>query len=129
MKKWRLIGGIALMFILGILVGSTVTQAYHKYRVEHVYRDPAARKTLFLKRLTRDLGLTGEQQKEFKSILDDLDRKREAFEPVIRAEIKKNLDDSFMRMKERLNPDQQQRLEELRAKHDARMKKSRTRFF
>lgn len=128
MKKWRLIGGIALMFILGILVGSAGTLAYHSYRVEHVHRDPAARKALFLKRLTRDLGLTGEQQKEFRSIIDDLDRKREAFEPVIRAEIKKNLDEAFAQMKGRLTPDQQQRLEELRAKNETRVK-SRPRFF
>lgn len=122
MKKWRLIGGIALMFILGLLVGSAGTRFYYNYRIEYTWNDPAARRAYYLKRLTRELRLNEDQQREFRTMIDELETKREAMYLERLAEIKKMLDESFSRMKQSLDSDQQRKLDELRARYEERMK-------
>jgi Spy/CpxP family protein refolding chaperone len=130
MKKWKLIAGIALVFVLGVLVGSLGTRFYHRDWSDRFFQEPSARKTLILKKLTKDLGLTETQQREFRVIVEDTDKKLEAFGLERRSAVKAILDESFSRMKEKLDPEQQKKLDELRAKHEARMqdKKGRHHF-
>jgi len=120
MKKWRLVGGVVLVFALGVLAGSLGTQVYHRYWTERLWKDPSARRTAFLEKLTKELHLSQAQQKEFLPIIEEADKKVEAARQNMRADIKKILDEGFARMKEKLNPGQQQMLEELRAKHERR---------
>jgi hypothetical protein len=122
MKSWRLFGGIALIFVLGAVAGSAATFYYHEYRTTRSFQDPAARKARIMKRLTRDLNLTQEQQRQFGTLVDDFVREREALDQRIGTEIRKSLDADYLRMKEKLDPEQQKKLEELRAKHEARIK-------
>jgi hypothetical protein len=125
MKRWRLIGGIALMFILGLLAGSVGTRLYYNYRAENIWNDPAARRAFYLDRLTRELGLNGEQRNEFKTLIDEVETQKEAMYVERRAELQRILDEGFSRIKERLSPAQQQKLDELRARHEAQTKKRR----
>jgi hypothetical protein len=122
MKKWKLTAGIALVFILGVLVGSLGTRYYHRDWSERFFQEPSARKALVLKRLTKDLGLTTTQQKDFRAIVEETDKKLEALRLDRRSAVKAILDESFARMTEKLDPEQQKKLEEIRAKHEARMK-------
>jgi Spy/CpxP family protein refolding chaperone len=122
MKKWKLTAGIALVFVLGLLVGSLGTRFYQRDWSERFSRDPAARKALILKRLTKDLGLTEAQQREFKGIIDETEKKLEALGLERRSAVKAIFDESFSRMKQKLDPEQQKKLEELRARHEARAK-------
>ena len=122
MKKWKLIAGVALVFVLGVLVGSLGNRFYHRDWSERFFQEPSARKTLILKKLTKDLGLTETQQKEFRAIIEDTDKKLEAFGLERRSAVKAILDESFAKMKEKLDPEQQKKLDELRAKHEARIK-------
>jgi len=127
MKKWRLIAGVALVFVLGALVGALGTRFYHRDWSERFFQEPSAMKALILKKLTRDLSLTEAQQNEFKGIIEETDRKLEAFRSERRSAVGTTLDESFSRMREKLNPNQQKKLEELRAKHEARIKDKRRR--
>jgi len=127
MKKWKLIAGVALVFVLGVLVGSLGTRFYHRDWSERFFQEPSARKALILKRLTKDLGLTEAQQKEFKVIIDETDKKLEALGLERRSAVKAVFDESFFRMKEKLDPEQQKKLEELKARHEARVKDKKRR--
>lgn len=125
MKKWKLITGVVLVFVLGALAGSLGTHLYQRQWSERFWKDPAARRAVFLQRLMRKLQLTGVQQKEFKAIVEEVDRKLLALRKESRAEIKEIIDESFTRMKEKLDPDQQKKLEEFKTKHEARLKDRR----
>jgi len=125
MKKWKLITGVVLVFVLGALAGSLGTHLYQRQWSERFWKDPAARRAVFLQRLMRKLQLTEVQQKEFKAIVEEVDRKLLALRKESRAEIKGIIDESFTRMKEKLDPDQQKTLEEFKAKHEARIKDRR----
>ena len=122
MKKWKLIAGVALVFVLGVLVGSMGTRFYHRDWSGRFFQEPSARKALILKRLTKELNLTEAQQKEFRPIVEETEKKLEAFGLERRSAVKPILDESFSRMKEKLDPEQQKKLDELRAKHEARLK-------
>ena len=124
MKRWKLIGGVGLMFILGVLVGSAGSGLYHEY-VERKWKDPAARTTFFLEKLTRDLRLSDDQQKKIKPVIDELDKKREAVSAERRTEMREILNDGFSRMKEGLDAEQQQKLDEMKARFDERTKRKR----
>jgi predicted DNA-binding antitoxin AbrB/MazE fold protein len=125
MKKWKLIIGVALVFILGVLAGSLGTQCYQRQWSERFWKDPAARRAVFLQRLTRKLQLTEGQQRDFKVIIEEVDRKLLSLRQESRAEVKTVIDESFTRMKEKLNPDQQKKLEEFKARHEERLKERR----
>jgi hypothetical protein len=127
MKKWKLIAGVALVFVLGVLVGSLGTRFYHRDWSERFFQEPSARKALILKKLTKDVGLTETQQREFRAIVEETDKKLEAFGLERRSAVKAILDESFSRMKEELDPEQQKKLDELRAKHEARIKDKKRR--
>jgi hypothetical protein len=120
MKKWRLVGGVILVFAVGALAGSAGTQVYHRHWVDRFWKDPASRKTVFLEKLTRELHLSEAQQKDFIPIIEEADKKIEATRQNLRADIKRILDEGFDRMKEKFNPGQEQMLEDLRAKHEHR---------
>lgn len=127
MKKWKLIAGVALVFVLGVMVGSLGTRFYHRDWSAPFFREASSRKALILKRLTKDLGLTEAQQKEFRAIVDETEKKLESFAQERWSAGKAIFDDSFSRMKEKLDPDQQKKLDELRAKHEARIKEKKKR--
>jgi hypothetical protein len=119
MKKWKLITGIALVFVLGLLAGSLGARFYHRDWSERFLQDPAARKALILKRLTKDL-----------SFIDETEKKLEALGLERRSAVKAIFDESFSQMKEKLDPQQQKKLEDLRARHEAHVKdKNRRRHF
>jgi hypothetical protein len=125
MKKWKLVTGVALVFILGVLAGSLGADLYERHWSERFWKDPAARRAIFLERLTRKLQLTDVQQKEFRVIVEEVDRKLLALRRENRAEIRKVIEDSFIQMKGKLSPDQQKKLEEFRARQEERMKERR----
>jgi hypothetical protein len=127
MKKWKLIAGVALVFVLGLMVGTLGTRFYHKDWSERFFQEPSARKSLILKKLTKDLGLTEAQQKEFRGIVEETDKRLEAIGLERRSAVKAILDESFSRMNEKLDPEQQKKLGELRAKHEARIKDKKRR--
>ncbi|MFH1243188.1 MAG: hypothetical protein V1689_12615 [Pseudomonadota bacterium] len=122
MKRWKLIVGVTCVFALGVLVGTLGTQLYHGHWVDRFWKDSAGRRAVFLQKLTRELRLTGGQQKEFEVIVEEVDKKLVELHRKKRADFKKILDESFSRMKKSLDPDQQQKLEELRARREERMK-------
>ncbi len=127
MKKWRLIGGVTLVFVLGMLAGSLGTYLTQRQWSDRFWRDPSARRAAFLDRLTRELRLSDAQRQEFKGIVEDVDNRVGVLIREKRSGIRKILDESFARMKERLDPDQQSRLAELRTRFDAHVKEKRRR--
>ncbi|MEW6668533.1 MAG: hypothetical protein AB1512_25250 [Thermodesulfobacteriota bacterium] len=120
MKKWRLVGGVALVFALGVLAGSLGFHYYDRQRSERFWKDPTERRARLMHKLTEQLALTGEQQRELEAIIGDMDRKIEALRSERR--LQKIIDEGFARMKERLTPDQRVKLDDLRARHEERVK-------
>jgi Spy/CpxP family protein refolding chaperone len=113
MKKWKLVAGVLLVFVFGVLVGSLCSGLYHQYLSNLFRKDPAERKAFILKKFSERLDLTETQQNVFKAIIDQVDRQRRAQLQKNRSELNKIRDESYLEMKKVLNPDQQNTFDEL----------------
>lgn len=125
MKRVKLTVGICLVFILGALAGMLGTGVYMKYRFEKFGPGPPpphARERI-MKRLTETLDLTEKQQGEIREIVDLTQSRMDAVRERHLPEIKKITEQSFELMKEKLDPEQIEKLDELRAKIKSEIKK------
>ena len=114
MKKWKLYVGLVLVFLLGVAAGSLGDRLIHKQRFDRFRKDPGARKTLFMERLTRKLDLTEEQKKAFEQIVTQIDEKMQGHLDQKSSEMKAIMDDGFSQMSRQLTPEQQKKLTKMR---------------
>ena len=122
MKRWKLISGLLLVFVLGVVAGAFGTRIYLKDRFAHFRKDPKARQAFIMRKLSKELELTPEQKIKVEKIVAQMGEKRREFFRKNRPEIKKIMDEGFAQIKRELNNDQQKKLDELRAKFEKRRK-------
>lgn len=122
MKKWKLVISVALVFVFGVLVGSLGTELYHKHLFARHKGDPSAKKAFILKRFSQDLDLMEDQKNEFKSIIDQLEDKREEHFRKSRSEFDKIMAGGFSQMKKLLESDQKNKLDMLIEKFERHRK-------
>jgi hypothetical protein len=127
MNKTKLAVGVIFVFLVGVLVGSLGMGMYLKQkfkRFEPGGPPPHKRHDLILKRLSRDLDLTQTQRVEIKKILEESEKKISAIRDQFMPKIEEISDQSFAAMKEKLNADQQKKLEQIKEKLDRRFAKA-----
>ena len=122
MKRWKLVSGLLLVFVLGILAGSFGTRVYLKDRFAHLRKDPKARQAFIMKKLSKELELTPDQKITVEKIVAQVGEKRREFFLKNRPEIKRIMDEGFLQIKKELNNDQQKKLDELREEYEKRRK-------
>lgn len=127
MKKWKLVTGLALVFVFGFLVGSFGTGAYIKHRFGPPKRDPSAMRAFLLNKFSQKLDLTEKQKNEFKTIIDQVGERLEEHFRKTHSEIGEIVEPGFSQMKKVLNPDQQKKFDEMIEKFK-RHRKSRRKF-
>jgi len=117
MKRWKLVAGITLLFVLGLLVGSLAMKFYLE-RQYPKFRDPKARKAFFMERLSRELDLTPDQKIKIGEIVEQIEAKRREYSFQRQAEIDKLID----QMKTDLNDDQKKKLDAMHEKFKKRQR-------
>ncbi|MGB6927974.1 MAG: hypothetical protein WBH05_02040 [Syntrophobacteria bacterium] len=122
MKRWKLISGLLLVFVLGVLAGSFGTRIYLKDRFEHLRKDPKARQAFIMRTLSKELELTPDQKIKVEKIVEQMGEKRREFFLKNRPEIKKIMDEGFAQIRKELNSDQQKKLDVLREEFEKRRK-------
>ncbi|MGB5922143.1 MAG: hypothetical protein WBH36_07945 [Syntrophobacteria bacterium] len=122
MKRWKLISGLLLVFVLGVLAGSFGTRIYLKDRFEHLRKDPKARQAFIMRKLSKELELTPDQKIKVEKIVEQMGEKRREFFLKNRPEIKKIMDEGFAQIRKELNSDQQKKLDVLREEFEKRRK-------
>ena len=122
MKRWKLISGLLLVFVLGILAGAFGTRIYLKDRFAHFRKDPKAKQAFIMRKLSKELELTQDQKIKVEKIVEQVGAKRREFFLKNRPEIKKIMDEGFLQIKKELNNDQQKKLDVLREKFEKRRK-------
>jgi len=118
--RWKLISGLLLVFVLGILAGSLGTGFYLKHRLAPLIKEPRARKTFIMKRLAKELNLTSDQKTKIDPLVEQMIEKRREYYLKNRPEIKKIMDQGFAQIREELNEDQKKKLDGLREKFHRR---------
>jgi hypothetical protein len=122
MKRWKLVSGLLLVFVLGILAGAFGTRIYLKDRFTHLRKDPKARQAFIMGKLSKELELTPDQKTKIEKIVEQVGAKRREFFLKNRPEKKKIMDEGFLQIKKELNNDQQKKLDVLREEFEKRRK-------
>jgi ATP-dependent Lon protease len=122
MKRWKLVSGLLLVFVLGILAGAFGARIYLKDRFAHLRKDPKARQAFIMGKLSKELELTQDQKIKIGKIVEQMGAKRREFYLKNRPEIKRIMDEGFLQIKKELNNDQQKKLDVLREEFEKRKK-------
>ncbi len=116
-KKIKIIAGVTAVFFLGVLAGSLGTGIYVKHRIGRFIKgDLPERHAAIMKKLTARLELTDSQQAEIGKIVEDSLTELYAFRQKHSAESEAIIDRAVEKIKEKLNEDQRQKMDELRIK-------------
>ncbi len=114
MAKIKLFTGLTLIFLLGALAGALGTGFYIKEHVEEFLETGGPPTDKIMRRLTRDLGLTREQQEKIGPIIVEAHEKLSELRKKSFPEMRKIRENSFALIKKELNQDQQKKLEALK---------------
>jgi len=119
MKTWRLITGVALVLLLGILIGSAGTQLYlrHKY---HLSLDRMSRTTHVMKTLSRELDLSQDQKAAVEKILQRMAEKLHAHYLEGRPEAERIVEESFSEIRQQLTDEQKKQFDSLQERYRRR---------
>jgi hypothetical protein len=118
MTRWKLIIGIALVFILGALAGSVGVGYYFKHRYPPRITDSEARKAYILEKFSRELNLTQDQKNKIGVIIQQMEEKRHENFLKNRVEVEQ----SMVQIRGQLNEDQQKKFDAMREKFEKRRK-------
>jgi Spy/CpxP family protein refolding chaperone len=122
MKRWKLLAGVAFVFVLGIMVGSLGTKLYFEHRFSRPRGGPPAMRAFLLKKFSQELDLTEEQKSEFKKSIDLLDVKlREHFRKS-HSEIGGIISQGQSQMRGVLTTNQQEKFDKLIERFERRRK-------
>src|SRR5687768_7216835 len=110
-RNWRIWGGVLVVFVCGLLVGTVATSAYHNYERQHRWEQGlAGMKPRVMKHLTRELRLSEDQRQA----VDVIVSQAEAELLRLRVAQQPHVDDVLVRtmeaLKGKLTPEQQTKL-------------------
>lgn len=116
MKLWRLITGVALVLVLGILIGGAGTQLYlrHKY---HFSLDRKERTAHLLKIFSKELDLSQDQKIAVEKILQRMAERLHTHLLQRRPEAERIVDESFSEIRQQLSDEQKKQFDSLRERH------------
>ncbi len=113
-NKIKVIAGIVIVFLLGALIGSLGTGIYFKHRIRRFVKSgrPFPIKHFFMKRIS-ELDLNQSQQAEIEEIVNKLQAELFEFKKKSKPEAKKIVKRNISLIKEKLNSEQKQKLDNL----------------
>ena len=118
MNIWKLVSGVALVFIVGALVGSLGTRFYLKHHYRPFMTEPGDRTAFMMKRLSKELGLSQDQKIAVEKIVVQTGEKLREHFLQTQPETKSIIDDSFSQIKKELDDVQKKKLDALREKFE-----------
>jgi len=121
MKKWKVISGIVVVFLLGSLAGSAITRIVLRHRLEYVMRGGSkAASEAVVKRLSRALNLDAAQRSQLTQIVEGARIEVLEVRRQTNPQIKNILDRAQDRVDAMLRPDQREKFHKIIAERRPR---------
>ncbi len=125
MKGWKLWGSLVALFLSGVYVGGVGAWLYIDRQMEQRWEGgPQAKKQWIMKRLTRELGLTSEQQAAIEPIVTRTQIELLTLRAQQRSQVEAILAASRAAMADVLTSAQQEKLQALHEKLQRRWQKT-----
>jgi uncharacterized protein YneF (UPF0154 family) len=98
MKRWKVVVGVLLVFVFGMLAGAIVTHRIYQRRLHHLMSGPPAVRQFMVRAMTRELRLTPAQRVEVDSAIHDAQLELQ----TIRKEVQPQVEDILHRAEDRI---------------------------
>jgi len=124
MKQWKIVSGILMVFLLGVLAGALLEHRVYQHRLGRFYRGgPQAAEDAIVRRLSRDLSMDDAQREQLRGIVHEAQAEIAPIRRQIRPRVEEIIEGAQAKVREILHPDQQQKFDKLVAERKARMEK------
>jgi len=120
MKKWKVIVGIALVFLLGACSGALVTHRIYKKAIEQFTGGPSSARNAIVKMLTRRLDLTPGQQSEVDDAIREAQKEFQSIRKEVQPRVEEVLDRTAERVRKQLDVPQREKFDQIVEKHRSR---------
>ena len=116
MNKIKVVAGVLLVFSLGVLIGVLGTHLHIQHRIEKFAKGGPFARMLSIKKLSAELDLTTLQKAEIEKIVDGGIAQFHEFRRKYRPEIEKIIGHTIELIKEKLDDEQKQKMDDLHEK-------------
>ncbi|MDX1919813.1 MAG: hypothetical protein SFU25_03650 [Candidatus Caenarcaniphilales bacterium] len=118
MRDWKLIIGVLLVFVAGLVLGGIVGVFGTTFVIKQSFQKIMSgnfqvSESRFFKRFSKELDLTAEQETKIKTILDEQQKESTKIRQKITRELRSLRAKTFVTLKQELNPSQQEKLKQL----------------
>ncbi len=124
-SKLKFAAGIAIVFFVGVLAGVLGAGIYFEARIEKMFFHGPPTGDMILNRLEKELDLSASQLKEIRPIILDMQKRSFALKRNISPQIKTILEETRVRIREKLNDEQKRKFERINEKFKKRFRKGR----
>jgi hypothetical protein len=112
-RDWRIWGGVLVVFVCGLLVGTVATSAYYNYERQHRWEQGlAGMKPRVMKHLTRELHLSEDQRQAVDVIVSQVEVQLLQLRLAQQPHVDDLLERTIEALKGKLTPEQQIQLDE-----------------
>jgi Spy/CpxP family protein refolding chaperone len=119
-KRWKLILGLSVLFLSGVLIGSMGAAIYFKQTFGHGFpKEQSQVRKLVMKKLVRELDLTEVQRTPIEDIVGQVQTNLWKFRKQHKQEVEAIIVQGIVQMKPLLNPIQQEKLDDLFQRYQA----------
>ena len=120
-RRGRIWGGVAVVFLCGVLVGMVGTDIYRDQQQQQRWQQGlAALKPRVMRNLTDELNLSAEQQHAVQTIVSQAERELLGLRIAQQPQVDDIMERTTNRLKTKLTPEQHRKLEELYRKLQSR---------
>ncbi|MCE5333900.1 MAG: hypothetical protein LLG06_04865 [Desulfobacteraceae bacterium] len=114
MKKWKLCSGLLAIFVSGVIVGYSLGDIHARKNIEHIFSgDRSKPHEIIVDKLARELKLSGEQRTFVEGVVCRTRAQLSELRRHHHPEAERMISSGVAEIRERLDPEQQKKLDAL----------------
>lgn len=115
----KMVAGVLLVFLAGAILGGLGTRIHMEHRIRGLVREgpPARMVPRFIGRLIHELDLPPDRRAEVEAVARELQKELIALRGKYRPELDAILNEHLDRIRERLTPEERERMDDFRERH------------
>lgn len=120
MKPWKVVVGVLLVFMLGVLIGALGTHRYYMKRLHEMAEGPAGIRQAMVRGLTWRLRLTPAQKVETDNAIRDAQKEFQGIRKEVQPRVEVILQHAEDRIRAQLDIKQREKFDKIVAEHKGR---------
>ena len=125
MKRWKVVVGVLLVFVLGAFTGGLVTHRIYQKRIHNLMSGPPAVRYFMVRAMTRELRLTPAQQVEVDNAIRDAQQEFQSIRKQVQPQVEEIIQRAEERVRKQLDAGQKEKFDKWAEQQRSRWKNPR----